>query len=791
MFLCRRLIFQVHIPQLPHLVLVRRNLLNAINPSPHAHSNTHHDRPFKNIDQKDAPESPISMSVPALLQRLSNVLPEGAEDVEDEGQVEGRPGISELDAYEILRGRDRSLVADLPPATYLRVLKQAFLKKSSDLVVHIAMDVLEVHRCNDTQRNNMIRSIFSLADLSLLQQDTILLMLRHLEKTSGALPVLSLKSAERLARIIVDSSPTSSATDMALLELVYPILLSHLKRFHVPPGALSLGYHPPAMVHVSFSFLQKLLTIHQNQRALDVFQVLVDSGHIPPEAIQGVNSSSKDFQFIVRSALVRACLHWNWRTLGVQFLTDMFRPGRSGLSSDPSIVDLTVDTLYVLLDTPTPRDVHACRLLICEVHEVAPVPDGLIRQFYNSAIQLMLGDEAESLYAFTRSPAIIVNHQYPPPRGLALTWLMHHLTVKSRNIHLGRLLAMQVMEGNEPIPLQYRARFISVAAAHGYATIARTLWERYSVGKDRNAVVGNSALMIRMISLFTHLIKRTDNVLQQKENDRQGEFLDVESLRKRWNDFTTFADRVLSEFRQSHDPLASAHHHTLTSLARACFILGKVTEGFEVFKILLDRKEMPDLYDVNVALTVMAEHQPRTAARMIERMMEKGLQPDAITYGTVMHHALLHRDMPLVSDMISRARGLDHAQLSLKSVVALIRGGLAVDDNTKAVQRSKLESALNIIKTLLDSKFVCSPQTGKYCVFAALRADDPVMAYRFWKLLVKDKAEWDDREQKFQRRLITTMIRRHQQRDWLDDDRSIVMLSQLRGETGDGTVTGV
>jgi hypothetical protein len=94
MFLCRRLIFQVHIPQLPHLVLVRRNLSNAINASLHAHSNTHHDRPCKNTDQKDAPESPISMSVPALLQRLSNVLPEGAEDVEDEGQVEGGPGIS-------------------------------------------------------------------------------------------------------------------------------------------------------------------------------------------------------------------------------------------------------------------------------------------------------------------------------------------------------------------------------------------------------------------------------------------------------------------------------------------------------------------------------------------------------------------------------------------------------------------------------------------------------------------------------------------------------------------------
>jgi hypothetical protein len=438
---------------------------HAINFS--SRTDTHH------VNQKDEAEVAKSGSMQNLLQKLANVLLEDAEVVKRQGQVEGGGGTSELDAYGILRNRDRSLVAELRPAAYLRVLKQASLKKSSNSVNQVIMDVLEVYRCHHTQRNNLIQSILSSADYTLLQRDNVLLMLRYLEKHSTAHPSLSRKSVERLARMIADSSPSSSKTDRAILKFVFPILLSHLKPIRVPPGALSLTYDPPALVHVSFSFLQKLLTTQQNQLALEVFEVLVDSKHIPPEAIYGMDTSSKDFRFIVVSALVRACLHWNWRALGAKFLTDMLR---SDHFRKLSIFDLTVDTLYALLDTPTSNDVRACRSLICEIHAVAPVPDGLIRQFYNSAVQCMLGGEAEAFYAFARSPAVVESHQYPPPRGLALAWLMQHLTVYSKNTHLGRLLATQVMEGHEPIPIQYRARFIAITAAHGYATVART-WQ--------------------------------------------------------------------------------------------------------------------------------------------------------------------------------------------------------------------------------------------------------------------------------------------------------------------------
>ncbi|KAF8895438.1 hypothetical protein BD779DRAFT_1434491 [Infundibulicybe gibba] len=409
---------------------------------------------------------------------------------------------------------------------------------------------------------------------------------------------------------------------------------------------------------------------------------------------------------------------------------------------------------------------------------MTPVPDGVVRQFYHHASQCNQGEEAEILYAFSRAPNTMNSHMYPPPHGTALVWLMEHLATKSRRTHLSRTLAAEVAENHLPIPLHSRARFLSLTAARGYGTLARVLWERYSTGKDKITVVGNSALMIRMVSLFNHLAQK----MAPRKRDRTG---NAGPRQHDSEDFVDFTNHILSEYRHCHQPLSNAHHRVLTSLARAYFILGESAEGFNTFKILMERKEIPDIYDVNVALTAMAEHHPRSAARMIQRMIEKGLRPDAVTFGTVMHHALLHNDMDLVADMIARARELKDVRMNLKSVAALVRASVAPnDDNFRANQRAKLEGAMSIVKSLMKPHSISSPQTGKYLVFASLRADEPVMAYRFWKLMVKDSTEWNDREQQFQRRLIAQMIRKHHKRCRLDNNQTLAMLSQLNRAPG-------
>lgn len=770
MFLCRRLLFQANIAKsVPRLSVARRNISNATRTAI---------QPKVLSPEDTRPGQRTAASTPPIPHSRSSQPYEIQTGPIQNKNHETRAEYFELDAYEKLRTQGRTLVADLSAATYLQVLEQAIQSRSHGLVNQIAADVLEVYRGDESERVSILQRILLTADFFTMPHDMVLSMLHHVERTSHSLEFLSTRAVERLARAIAYAQSPSPA-DTQLLDLIRPILIVHLQRYRVPSGAYSLSYTPPGIVHASIGFLQRLLSESRDQHALDVFRVLVDCGQMPPEAIQSADSSSKDFKTILCSALIRASLHWNWRGLAARLLTDLLDPKHS---PNESVIGLTIDVAYTLLDAPTPAELRSCGVLIRTIHRLSPVPSGLVRQFYHSAALLNVGDEAERLYAFTRMPTVIEEHQYPPPQGVALAWLMQHLAFTSKQTHLSRKLGSEVAKGNLPIPLHSRSRFISITAAHGYGSLARTLWERYSVGKDKGLIVGNSALMIRMTSLFSHLIRRTDGILgRRKRESPKVKYPDEEILRQRSDDMSTFRDRILSEYKTYHEPLADANHQVLTSLARACFIVGKFAEGFDAFKILLDRKEVPDLYDVNVALTAMAEQQPRSAARMIERMIEKGLQPDAVTFGTVMHHALLQKDMTLVRDMVSRARGLKDIRLSLKSVAALVRASVAPDDaEFRTAQRSKLEGALDIIKSLTESNFISSPQTGKYLVFASLRADEPVMAYRFWKLLLRDSTEWDDREQIFQRRLIAQMIERHHKRRWLDKDRTAAMLSQLR-----------
>ena len=673
------------------------------------------------------------------------------------------------DMYQLLRKRDRHLVSNLPTSTYLNLVDEA-LVKSPDLANCVVRDIVEVYRGKHSSRTHMLQAILS-QDFFALDRSVVVSVLERLKDTPEGLDFLSSQSVVRLVRMIVPKH-SSTQIDRLLIQFICPVISARAMRFRAPGGALSATYRPPTVIYAAFEFVHKLLSLSHQQEALSLFQILIDSRHIPLETIQGLDSSSNDVNIIICIALARASLHWNWRSLTIIVVNSLLDlPG----PSHQSVIDLNLDTIYAILDTPTRRDMVGCRHLICKVHCLAPVPNSVVRQFYTSAAQSSAGNEAELLYQFTRTTSILEQHHYPPPDGLALSWLMYHLTVNSRRTHLSRQLASEVVQDNLPLPLQFRARFLSNTAAQGYASLARKLWERYSVGNDKHVVVGNSALMIRMISLFAHLRRQARASLESLQ-DPSLHLVADETLQRKCEDLTTFLTQVLQSYRTHHAPLLKAPHQALTSLARACFIVGKYAEGLEVFKVLLQRKEIPDMYDVNVALTAVAEAKPHLAAKMIGRMIEKGLKPDAVTFGTVMHSALLCGDQALVNEMMDEIRRLRDTRLTLQSVAGLIRATIILGTEDQKDLRSRLRSVLTMIKSLSETTPL-SPQTGKYLVSVSLRAQDFVMAYEFWNLLLRESAEWNDREQQLLRRRIADMIKQH--RAWLDSDRMFYMLSQL------------
>ncbi|KAF8636002.1 hypothetical protein AX15_000163 [Amanita polypyramis BW_CC] len=752
MFLCRRQFLRVHFANFNvHHFDVRKTLSHAVRPITASDSSTRLDCARRGPQLQSPPKQ--SSGAPSNQLSTNDILSTLCEVGKGSPSPKASPLIHAMELYAELRNRNLDSVAKLPVASYFRILDEAY---SNELIDVICKDIVELFKGTGEERRKLLHLILLQGDLTKLRVDTLLSALHAMERTPY-------KVVERLARFVAEHD--ERATIEPLARQLYPLLLGCLRHHYVPSGAQSLAYYPPSLVHAAFGFAHKLIILSFEQLAVDLLHFLFNRGFIPSEAIY----DSKDPSNVVSGALVRASIHWNWKQLAAKTISHLLRNAQP---FDQPLFELAVDTSYALLDTPRNQDIRACRYLLVEMHRLAPIPSGLVRKFYNIAAEHIQGKEAASFYLFSRTTTVTMQHRYPPPQGTALTWLMHYLVTTSRKLYLSRVLATEVVEENLPIDPQSRARFITLVASQGHSTLARNLWIRYSIGKDSYLVAGNSALMLRMTSLFAHLIRRASSRL------RRGR--EIEALGHEIHDLVAFRNRVLWSYRRYHGSLMNAPHMVITSYARACFIVGNVREGFKAFSIMLRRKEIPDMYDINVALSAIARYQPCLAASAMAQLKDRGIQPDAVSYATVMHYAERYDDSELVQEMIHLLRHMDKRQLDLKSIAALIRSTVAFkDDETRTLQHQKLQDAMDIITSLTSNQFIPSPQTGKYLVVSSLRADNPVMAYRFWELLLRESAEWDDHKQRFQRQLIRRKLNEHRQLGLLGNEEVEQMMEKL------------
>ncbi|EIN12544.1 hypothetical protein PUNSTDRAFT_118338 [Punctularia strigosozonata HHB-11173 SS5] len=246
-------------------------------------------------------------------------------------------------------------------------------------------------------------------------------------------------------------------------------------------------------------------------------------------------------------------------------------------------------------------------------------------------------------------------------------------------------------------------------------------------------------------------------------------------------DYLDFAQRVAAEFRKVQEPIRDAPHAALNALARAYFLIGDFPSGFELFRVVLRRREVPDMRDLNVALSAMAEGSPRSAAAWIKRMIRRGVEPDEVTFGTVIHQAFTHDDRALVEWLLRTARTLGHGKLTNKSMSAYIRGLLSDRRNGQEGLRQALESAMTLIESAVGGPYVATANMGELCVATALEADMPAMAFRFWKMLIAGRTEEGDAEQVGQRRAIATRLRAHVSAGRMGAGAAEGMLLELEG----------
>ncbi|KAI0326879.1 hypothetical protein GY45DRAFT_52283 [Cubamyces sp. BRFM 1775] len=717
---------------------------------------------------------------------------------------------------------------------------------------------------------NIIESLFrTLAFRKLLSKEDILALLQCLERNKQ-LSYTSTANRLLLARYIT-SNPSDAKTDQELIRLMVPLLIEKLRKIsQVQPRngkrspsesieATSTGIFVPRALWPLLQMLVRLALLDSRTEASALLAQLADRQYIHADAIQATDLSSTDYAYIVLSVTVQTCMLYGWFARASELLL-----GAASLQPklSNSFAKLMQDWLVRALNDPRHIDLQqaaSAMVLLFRRAEDYVLPHQLLWKFYEYARELEAPELAQTVYGHSRR---VKHHAYPPPRDETLLWMMEHFERESRNVHFARVLANHVIDENITLPVTMRAPFIAQTAVLGFATQARTLWERYAVGRDARAVTGNSKAMLRMTSLFmrnadlvaNEAAKRVQSsgsaahrenlddsasddqadvgqaTLQRtaptdaeeddhpasdapsthststpppqpppgpgrpqphdvasappehetEEREQEGfDALTYPELLEREADFRRFAGRVFDAYYETKLPLERARHFDLNSLARGANIVGRVDLCMSVFLHMRERNIKFDIRDVNVGLGTIAKANPVSGAEYIKRLARSGIQPDAVSFGTVIHCAVQHGDGRLVKQLIRQARVLGIEDMSFKTLGSLLHATVTGKLSSDASPREQLAFAENIVSRMLDQGVQPTPRVAWDCVITALRADDPVKAHRFWQVYLKRNTEWADAVQVRLRQRIAKDIITHVKMGWLEARKAQVMLFEL------------
>lgn len=724
-------------------------------------------------------------SRPALLERVLRVsrypVPQTAQGPEPvaEQVVSEKAKHNSFDAYSELRAQDPTLSASLPTDVLCRLAEGALKHGSQDIVDNLTADVLDDHLLSQQQRAEVAASLLCVPRRysSLLDKRTILSLLTIIHRWDRRFD-LPVPATLHVIKTIIDDT-TSCILDRSSINLVLGTFLKQLASLQPPTGAKAVSHRPLEAISLAYLLINKFVSLKQYREAFELFQTLSNHGHVPAEALLAEVPSplAHDFAVIVRSTLARACLHWDWYHRGVGFIASIMK-SQDSLKQD--LEPLALELLHGSLERCSATQFKACAWLMCHLvdpHCGVVIPTQIIHLFYHRAMRVGDREAAHVFYSHTQSGRVKTTTNYPPPRGATLTWLMKYLVGQKHDVHLARCLAKQVVDTSEPIPRYDRGHFIALTASQGFATEARALWKRYSVGYSREFVVGNAATMIRVVSLFAQRDSWSRKMKRTGARRVGAGYSELDE--KMGTEYHRFAHQVLEAFRESILPLEGANHFDLSALARGYFMLGEMGEGLRSLQVLIGRREIPDQHDMNVALSAMARQSARAASRVVNRMIDLGLRPDQVTFGTVLHEAIEQGDEELVTEMLNRAREVG-VSLSPKTMVSVIQASVAVGEGMDSKRlEANVGHAWEVVRTADEGSVVHTPNVGKCCIAACLHVEDPALAFKFWEHLVQGKTQWGDLEQRNQRRAIGHMVRRHCAEGRLDMDQGDAMLRAL------------
>jgi len=238
-----------------------------------------------------------------------------------------------------------------------------------------------------------------------------------------------------------------------------------------------------------------------------------------------------------------------------------------------------------------------------------------------------------------------------------------------------------------------------------------------------------------------------------------------------------FARRVLEEFEVAKKPLTRASHLDLNAIARGRALVGDFQESMNALRIVIDRKEVPDVFDINIVVEALAVHDPARAALVVKTMLEMNVMPDNVTFGTLINHALNHGDLALAGRCYAQSRSLGIKELTPSTIARLVQAslkaalGMVGGRSVRVSERIALEYVQRAYDVFASGQFprkMFSTEVGEQGVKAALRARSGELAFKFWDTLMRGRVDDDSPEHVKLRRHIAARVRKDCERGALE-----------------------
>lgn len=457
---------------------------------------------------------------------------------------------------------------------------------------------------------------------------------------------------------------------------------------------------------------------------------------------------------------------------------------------------LALEVLHVVVREPSEKELESSlRLVQALVPSTQPslrnwipvdIPDGDIQALYDHCFHYDRINDASALYAYFHSPYIRQRQYYPPPRGPALFWLFEHFadpgltgggegesTPLKGHIRMAKNVLRDIAVRNVSVPVNDRRKFIAVCASRGFGFYTRYFYELWTRDDepDRVAVCGSGQMLVPVVKLFRKLQKTWDNSLEKSPRKRAKLNKGKQSVLP---DAWRFANHVVQQYIETKLPLNKASQQDINALARAYLVLDRIPEAVQTLSIIMDRGDIPDSKDMNIALLAISIYSVPAAVRVLEYMITMGIMPSASGFSALIHEAFKQGYEDIAGKLIARAREIGYPQLTPKGLAVIVQSELphakSMDETMQGREQNRLETLRELLETVIRyftsegpnrdhcKQHILSVRMGERYVAAALASGEPAMAFEFWKLLVKNRTSWDDPESVKLRQLIGSQL---------------------------------